>query len=205
MSFAEYARHRGVSKAAVSLAIKRGKISELTDEDGNRYLDSETADLQWAANTNPAHATGPQNRKRWREELEKGTEPEPEPPPEEEEPAAEEPAFVPAKEPETVLEPEVRRIATPRNYNDARAEREHYNAELARLKFEETAGKLIDADLVREEAFKLARIVRDSLLALPDRVAGEFAGETNQFRIHTRLTEEIRRALVSLKGENESS
>lgn len=201
MNFTEYARHRGVTKAAVTHAIKRGKISCVTEADGTRCLDSETADREWLQNTNQAFASGPQNRKRWREELEAQSQS----PAPEEVAAPEDAAVEPATEPETE-DAEVRRIATPRNYNDARAEREHYNAELARLKFEEQDGKLIAADVVREEAFKLGRVVRDALLSLPDRVAGEFAGETNQFRIHTRLTEEIRRALVALKEvDNEST
>jgi hypothetical protein len=201
MSFAEYARHRKVTKAAVSLAVKRGKISVETDSIGTHYIDPEKADREWTESTNPALAFGPTNRKNSRKE---GAEPVA--PPDQEEPPASEPEVEPETGPQTdATGPTVRKVAGPRNYNTARAEREHYNAELARLKFEEQAGKLIAADKVRDEAFQAARYVRDSLLAIPDRVAGELAGETNQFRIHQRLTEEIRRALTSLKVEDDGA
>jgi phage terminase Nu1 subunit (DNA packaging protein) len=89
----------------------------------------------------------------------------------------------------------------PISYATSRAEKERFNAELARLKFEEQSGKLIDAAEVQDQAFKLGRTVRDQLLSLPDRVAAELAGEDNAFKIHQRLTEEIRRALESFKVE----
>ncbi len=47
MSQAEYARHRGVTRAAVSQAIKSGRIT--LEADGN--VDPETADDEWSANT----------------------------------------------------------------------------------------------------------------------------------------------------------
>ena len=52
------------------------------------------------------------------------------------------------------------------------------------------------------EAFKMARLTRDAMLAIPDRLAAEIAAETDTFKVHTRITEEIRKALESL-GENE--
>lgn len=201
MSFAQYAKHRGTTKAAVTLAVKRGKISVETDADGTRYVISEKADREWGENTNPALGFGPSNRKATRAEQKS--------PPPEEATAPEEPTVEPESEPETADAtpggPTVRKVAGPRNYNTSRAEREHYAAELKRLEFEELSGKLIAADKVREDAFQTARYVRDALLAIPDRVSGELAGETNQFRIHQRLTEEIRRALTSLKVEDDGA
>ena len=89
----------------------------------------------------------------------------------------------------------------PMTYAEARTQRERFMSELARLEFEERQGTLVKAEEVRTEAFRIARIVRDSLLNLPDRVAGEFSAESNQFKIHTRLTQEIRRAIEELKFE----
>lgn len=95
--------------------------------------------------------------------------------------------------------PEIDAEAQPMTYAEARAHREKFMAELARIELEEKQGKLIDAEGAKREAFRAARIVRDALLNLPDRVAGELAAETNQFKIHQRLTQEIRRALADLK------
>lgn len=80
----------------------------------------------------------------------------------------------------------------------SKAKREAFMAELARLEYEQKAGSLVPVDDVKKEAFKLARIVRDSLLNIPDRLAAELAAETNQFRVHKRLTEELRKALEEL-------
>jgi phage terminase Nu1 subunit (DNA packaging protein) len=89
----------------------------------------------------------------------------------------------------------------PITYAEARAQHERFKARLAQLELEQREGKLVEADAVRREAFRVARIVRDALLNLPDRVAGELAAETNQFKVHQRLVQEIRRALEDLKLE----
>lgn len=52
MSFVLYARHRGCSKQAVSLAVKQGRISTVVDEKGFRRIDSDVADREWALKTN---------------------------------------------------------------------------------------------------------------------------------------------------------
>jgi hypothetical protein len=56
-------------------------------------------------------------------------------------------------------------------YARARAEREHYSALLAKLEYEERAGKLIDTDDVKAQAFRTYREFRDRLLNIPDRVS----------------------------------
>ena len=87
----------------------------------------------------------------------------------------------------------------PISYAEARAQHERFKARLAQLELEQREGKLVEAEAVKREGFRVARLVRDSLLNLPDRVAGELAAETNQFKVHLRLTQEIRRALEDLK------
>lgn len=88
---------------------------------------------------------------------------------------------------------------TPITYAEARAQHERFKARLAQLELEEREGKLVQVDDVKRESFRVARMVRDSLLNLPDRVAGELAAETNQFKVHQRLVLELRRALEELK------
>lgn len=92
--------------------------------------------------------------------------------------------------------PPEQRTAT---FQQARTMREAYMARLAKLEFDEKAGQLVRADAVKNEAFKVARVVRDSLLNIPDRIAAELANETNQFKVHQRLTHEIRRALEDMR------
>lgn len=87
----------------------------------------------------------------------------------------------------------------------SRAKREAYEAELARLKYEQQAGTLVEAEAVKKEAFKTARIIRDGMLNIPDRVSAELVGATDSFVIHRRLTEEIRKALETALGDEDGN
>jgi Protein of unknown function (DUF1441) len=91
------------------------------------------------------------------------------------------------------------------DYNASRAKREAYNAELARLEVEEKQGQLVAADEVRKTAFAVARQVRDGMLNIPDRVSAELAAVTDQFEIHRRLTDEIRKALEGVLASADES
>jgi phage terminase Nu1 subunit (DNA packaging protein) len=173
MSLADYARHRGVSTAAVTYAIRDGRIS-VTEVNGKRMIESDRADLEW--NENTVH-----EKKRHTPEgatakiIAPKTKRAPPPPP----------------EPDSA--------ETTETYAKSRAQKEHYQAKLAKLDYEKRAGTLVDAHEVQLEAYKIARAVRDALLSIPDRVASELAAETNAFKLHARLTDELRKTLVSLK------
>lgn len=88
------------------------------------------------------------------------------------------------------------------NYNASRAKREMYQAELARLEYEEKHGTLVNAEEIKQQAFRIARQVRDGMLNIPDRIAAELAAETDTFAIHKRLTEEIKKALIGSIGDD---
>lgn len=82
--------------------------------------------------------------------------------------------------------------------NQSRAIKEAYLARLAKLEYEEKSGKLVPVADVRNEAFKVARIVRDNMLNIPDRLAAELAACEDPIQVHKLLTDEIRKALESL-------
>ena len=84
------------------------------------------------------------------------------------------------------------------SFNESRAKSEHFRAELARLDLEIKEEKLCEADKVKREAFSMARSVRDALNSIPDRVANQFAAETDPVVIHQALSEELRKALERL-------
>lgn len=88
------------------------------------------------------------------------------------------------------------------SYAQSRAVRELYLARLAKIEFEERSGKLVSRDEVTVAAFTKARTVRDNLLNIPDRVAAVLAAETDPVRAHQILTDEIRKALIELSGDN---
>lgn len=175
MSFAEYARHRGVSKASVTYAVKDGRIS-IIPKDGKRFIDSEIADKEWYNNTKHEHR--------------------PDSPTKQQETIAPSPA--PAESPASGEE-ESKRLPSSNSFQANRAVREHYNARLSKLAYEQRSGRLVDASQVQDEAFKIARMVRDSMMSIADRISAELAAETNQFRIHAKLNEEIRKSLIALK------
>lgn len=81
----------------------------------------------------------------------------------------------------------------------SRAKREHYQAKLARIEYEQKAGRLVDAETVAKEAFELARTVRDAILAIPDRLAAILAAERTERRTHDLLTKELIQALSDLQ------
>lgn len=84
-------------------------------------------------------------------------------------------------------------------YMEAKARHERLKADLAALDLAEKEGRLVEAAAVEREAFRVARLVRDGILNIPDRIAGDLAAEDDQFRIHQLLTGEIRKALEGLK------
>lgn len=88
------------------------------------------------------------------------------------------------------------------NYHKARGVREVYEAQLAKLEFEEKSKKLIDAEKVKRQAFEIGRITRDSILSIPDRVSAELAGITDQATIHSLLTKELTNALQEIVRVN---
>lgn len=81
-----------------------------------------------------------------------------------------------------------------------RSIREFYAARIAKLDYEQRAGKLIPKDELRLKLAKLHLAVRDNLRTIPDRVAPVLAAETDQAKIHAILLKEIGLALEGLKG-----
>ncbi len=57
------------------------------------------------------------------------------------------------------------------DFNKAKARKEHYNAERARIESEKQLGNLISRDEVQAKTFNAARVARDRLLGLPPRLA----------------------------------
>jgi hypothetical protein len=82
--------------------------------------------------------------------------------------------------------------------NESKTLRAAYEAKLAQLEYEEKSEILINADAVKRDAFKAARLTRDAMLAIPDRMAAELAGVTDAFVIHTKMTHEIRAAIAEV-------
>lgn len=165
-----YAKTKGVSTEAVSKAVRVGRLSKSVVFSAK----GQPRVIPEIADQEWHASTDPSQQR-----VPAVPPPRPEPEPEAEQPAASEP-----------------KTAT---FQQARTLREAYMARLAKLEYDEKSGLLVRADAVKNEAFKVARTVRDNMLNIPDRIAAELANETNQFKVHQRLTAEIRRALEDMK------
>ena len=85
-------------------------------------------------------------------------------------------------------------------YSQSRAVKEAYQARISRLIYEEKKGSLVNVNEVKFEAFRRARMARDQILAVPDRVAPILAAEDDEDRIQEILESELRDALEVLSN-----
>jgi hypothetical protein len=76
-------------------------------------------------------------------------------------------------------------------YLRARAVKESFQARTAELDYKERAGKLIDAARASEYAATFSAIVKDGLMAMPDRMAPMLAAVDDEKTIHRMLGAEI--------------
>lgn len=197
---AEYARHRGVSRQAVSKAIRAHRI-QLVDG----LVDVELADAQWTANTDPATpsnsvAGAPQ------EAVPLGLR----------RPPGEDPGgqlllvqLPSVTRREAALARQVRDSQpgrnggngagkTPDSYLSARASREAWAAQLTRMQFEERVAALLPADRVRAEIYRVGTRTRDALRVLPSQLAPVVAGLSDPEACRLALLEEITKVIDEL-------
>ena len=87
-------------------------------------------------------------------------------------------------------------------YSKARAVREHYQARLSKLEYEEKVASLISTDEVRIATFNKLRLFRDGMLNIPDRIAAMLAAETEAAKCYEILATEIRKALNEFSDAN---
>lgn len=196
ISIREAARRLGVSDTAVHKAKRDGRVSFVADANGKpRALWPEIRD-QWQRNSSTLHRThvGPTGKSPRRAAY-GGNGPAASPLPTREEALAGD-----AGEDVPAAAAGPASGASGPSLAQSRAVREAYSARLAKLEYEKAIGKVVEADAVKTQAFKVARSVRDALLNIPDRVASELAAEADPARVHARLSGEIREVLQALAG-----
>ncbi len=81
------------------------------------------------------------------------------------------------------------------SYHQARTERERIKAKREKVEYDLIIGKVVDSEEVRISAFNRARILRDAMFNIPDRIASILAAEVNPRKVHQILFKEIRTAL----------
>lgn len=140
----------GITTQRLGQLIREGKITE--HENG---IDPERAMAEYAANTDAAKREAHKSRSHFLSVVDGGKPADA--------PAAAEPPPSHVKDPETG--------ADLFNFNNAKAQKEHFLAQRARLEFEIKSGALLSRDAVVAREFEVARKLRDRLLGLPARLA----------------------------------
>ncbi len=171
----EYARHRGVSHAAVSKAIKVGRLDKAVKK-GKRgpAIDAEVADLEWAANTDPAQ--------------QRVHEPEPGG-------AGEQGSLfrAPREKPD-----QGQAITMAR----ARATRETLLAQIAHLNLERMKGELVPRKDVETQAFATGRKLRDALFGSVPGLAHELIAIRDPREMERRLVAALTEILGSVAKQD---
>lgn len=86
------------------------------------------------------------------------------------------------------------------DYWNSKARREKAEAIMAELRAAELAHQLVSVERVRAASMRMSRMLRDSLLAIPSRLAPIMATESDSHKIEQALTEALRRALNDIAG-----
>jgi len=87
--------------------------------------------------------------------------------------------------------------------NAYRTEREKYQARQAKLDYEESAKKLVRADVVRAEVFLSFRTLRDRVMQTVDRINADLAAETDPRKVRALHRAAMIAALESAAAEAE--
>lgn len=106
------------------------------------------------------------------------------------------------QQPTTPAEVQARVAATPDSelpdIAESRQRNEHLKGELLELELQAKRGDLLPRARVEKEAFDTGRAIRDGLMQLSSRLAGELAAETNATKVAVLLDAAVREVLAVL-------
>lgn len=101
-------------------------------------------------------------------------------------------------------EPEFRQPAppaAPRGLQGAATAHKALQAKLLQMELDERQGKLVSRAAVNRRLFIASRMLRDVLLALPSRLAGELAAMSDAGEVRVRIDQEMRTALGNFAAQ----
>lgn len=177
LSLRGYARHRGVTLAAVQKAIASGRLDRalLTLGGGARRIDPEVADIEWGANTDPSQRRSdePEGAATGQGTLFEGAN---EPPAD-----AARGGAAPA-----ISIQEAKRIQT------------LLKSRLLTLDLAERQGRLSDRATFESVALESGAAVRRTIMAVPAQVRAELAAATDPHRVQQLLEAALERALAEI-------
>jgi hypothetical protein len=88
------------------------------------------------------------------------------------------------------------------SYMEAKRQRESAEAKIAQLKLRQMEGELVSIEKVRAASMRMARMLRDSVLGVPSRIAQTLASESDSHQIEQTLMASLRRALDDIANLN---
>lgn len=87
------------------------------------------------------------------------------------------------------------------SYQQSRAVKEIYSAKLTKLQFEKESKKLISVNEVKVAAFNMARVTRDRILNIPDRVIPNLINKSDIHEMKKILKDELIKALEEISSK----
>ena len=181
LSKRQYAKHRGVSEAAVRKAIKAGRIT--AEADGS--IDPKKADAQWSANTRPNLV----DRIAAQEEAQG------------KKPPVEKEIDNTDNTNNTANSSKIRiQLTAESTYQDAKTANEIYKARLTEIEVQKAEGEYIEKQPTLDQIFQLAREERDSWLNWPTRISAVMAAklQVDEIVLLNTLNEAVREHLSEL-------
>jgi len=149
MNLTAYAQHRGVTVGAVKKAIINGRINVVAKN--RKYnIDSEKADVEWAANSDSSKANIPNVE-----------------------------------------------IVYP-DFMVSKSKEQYYKAEKAKIEYEERIKELVSINDVKKLHSKIAKVTRETMLNVADKISYIVAAETDPDVIHMIISTHITEALTEL-------
>ena len=105
----------------------------------------------------------------------------------------------PDKEDESEVRALIAKGKTP-TYGDAKTMREIYLARMAKLRYDEARGIVVERNKVESEAFALGRVVRDSLMVIPSRLREVLSATDDPKEVHRLLERELTSVIKELQA-----
>ena len=209
VTFSEFSRIKGVTRAAIGNAVRRGSIPCI-ERDGKRWIDLDQID-EWGvvagARKEKAPAPPIQEPKHPKSTPKpppiRAAIPKPQPKPKQAtkpKPAPKaKPTVSAKKKPEPA--PIIKTAPTPQqtasyDFLEARAKKESFEADLAEMKANKEAGNLLERDGVVKAVANAAASLRMSLELLPSKLASLLAAERDPGRCRQLLAEQVDQALL---------
>jgi hypothetical protein len=178
----EYAQHVGITRQGVEKAIANGRIpgKAISYEKINgktvTLINKSVADTYWVRNANQAYGTPAAREAVERIKSELGI-------------------------PDIVAETDNYENIS---YPEAKRREKIEKAEIARLEVLKLKGIMIDRDVTNKQLFESGQMVRDAIMAVPDRIIADIiSANGNQTQIRKIMTESLASALEMLSDAYE--